>query len=374
MPINLPRRAEELGLHYVEVGELCIRRRRRGRGFSYVDADGRPVRDPVVLARIRALVLPPAWTEVCIAEDPFAHIQAIGRDAEGRHQYRYHEEWTTLRNRVKAERLVRFGRALPRIRDRLERDLRRRTPDRIYAAAVAGRLVDRALLRSGHNKNGIEDGGRGATTLLKSDVKLNGTKVHLAFTGKSGKRIDKTVRDPILLDRLRRLKAIGRKRLFAFKDEHGRCCYLSARDLNTYLREAGHSDVTAKDFRTFAASAQAIAELARAERPESERARRRIVAAVMRSVSERLANTPAVARASYVHPLVVEAYEAGAIGPELMKGPLRRGLTREETALMRFLESRPSDERRPSRRAGPSAPARQAARPTGEPAAEAARL
>ncbi len=350
MKLDLPARADELGLHYTDVAQLCVRRRRCGKGFSYVDQDGRPVRDPVMLARIKALAVPPAWTEVCIAEDPLAHIQAAGRDAEGRLQYRYHEEWTTLRNKVKAERLVRFGRALPRIRARLEVDLRRRKPDRHYAAAVAGRLVDRALLRSGHNTHGLEDGGRGATTLLKRDVRLNGTKVHLTFTGKSGKRIDKTVHDPVLLRRMHKLKSIGRKRLFAFQDDHGRCCYLAARDLNAYLQEAGGSDVTAKDFRTFAATAQALAELAAAGRPDSERARRRVVAQVMRSVSERLANTPAVARASYVHPLVVDAYEAGVLGPDILKGPQRRGLSREETALMRFLEAHSQQERQHAER------------------------
>lgn len=338
MSKDLARRARRLGLRHVDAGELPLRRIRRGRGFSYVDAGGKPVRARRALARIRALAIPPAWTEVCIAADPDAHIQAIGRDAEGRLQYRYHERWTRLRDDLKAERLLRFGRALPRIRRRLQTDLGRRTADRRYAAAVAGRLIDRSLLRSGHGAGEPKAGGRGATTLLKRDVRLNGSTLQLAFVGKSGKNVRKTLRDPILLRRIRRLKSIGKRRLFAFHDERGRCCYLSARDLNAYLREAAGSDVTAKDFRTFAASAQAIAALATADPPGSRTARRRVVAAVMRQASDRLANTPAVARSSYVHPLVVEAFKEGALDAALLRGRPRAGLSREETALLRFLE------------------------------------
>ena len=216
---------------------LPLTRRKSGRGFAYFDGKGRLIRDRAVIDRINALAIPPAWEDVRIAADIKAHIQAIGRDSLGRLQYRYHPAWTAVRDTVKAERLLRFGSALPKIRARLEKDLARRKTDRRYAAAAAARLIDQALLRSGH-AGGMEGGGRGAATLLKRDVKLNGTKVHLNFTGKSGKQIRKSIRDPILLARLRKLKRIGKKRLFAFHDESGACCYLSARDLNAYLREA----------------------------------------------------------------------------------------------------------------------------------------
>jgi DNA topoisomerase-1 len=283
-------------------------------------------------------MIPPAWIEVCIADDPKAHLQAIGRDSEGRLQYRYHDDWTNVRDKLKAERLLRFGHALPRIRARLDLDLKRPKADRRYAAAVASRLIDRALLRSGHSISEPENGGRGATTLLKSDVQLNGTKVELNFTGKSGKTIRKTIHDRMLPARLKKLKRIGKKRLFAFRDEKGRCCYLSARDLNLYLRDAAGKRVTAKDFRTFAASAGALAILCETEPPASESAAKRIVASVMRETSVKLANTPAVTRSSYVHPLVVEAFESDGLAPGILKGPERDGLSRPETALMRFLE------------------------------------
>lgn len=335
MSDDLARRARRGGLLYVEADTLCFTRRKSGRGFLYLNAKGRIIRNPRILARIRALVIPPAWADVCIAEDARAHLQAVGRDVEGRLQYRYHDDWTAVRDKVKAERLLRFGKALPKIRSQTEKDLNRRKTDRRYAAATAVRLIDRALIRSGHT--GTEEGGRGATTLLRRDVQLNGTKVFLKFTGKSGKAIEKTIHDPILLARLRKLKRIGRKRLFVFRDENNRRTRLSARDLNAYLREAAGKSVTAKDFRTFAASAMALAALCEAEPPTSDSASKRLVASVMRTTSEQLANTPAVTRSSYVHPLVVEAFESARLHPAML-GATRQGLDQAETALMRFLE------------------------------------
>ncbi len=320
----------------METDSLCIVRRRSGRGFVYQDAHGRTIRNAKTIARIRALVIPPAWADVCIAPDSQSHIQAIGKDALGRLQYRYHEDWTAIRDRVKAERLLRFGRALPKIRASIEKDLARRKTDRRYAAAVAGRLIDRALLRSGHS--GTDEGGRGATTLLNRDVQLNGTKVFLNFTGKSGKTIRKTIRDPILLTRLRNLKQRGRKHLFAFRDDDNRRCKLTASDLNAYLREAAGKRVTAKDFRTFAATSHALATLCQVVATNSESGRKKIVASVMKETAETLANTPAVTRSSYVHPMVVEAFANERLSRSIMQGPTRAGLDQAETALMRFLE------------------------------------
>ena len=186
---------------------LRLRGEKRGRGFRYVNGRGSRIEDAAILDRIRSLVLPPAWADVRIAAEARAHIQAVGRDAEGRLQYRYHDDWTALRDTLKAERLARFGRVLPKIRARIEKDLRRRKTDRRYAAAAAARLIDLTLIRSGHT--GTDEGGRGATTLLNSDVKLNGTTMSLSFIGKSGKTIEKTVRDPILTGRLRSSGASG---------------------------------------------------------------------------------------------------------------------------------------------------------------------
>lgn len=336
MTDDLARRARRHGLKYVEADSLCITRRKSGRGFLYLNAKGHVIHNPKTLARIRSLVIPPAWAEVCIAPDSRAHIQAVGKDVEGRLQYRYHDGWTAVRDRVKAEGLFRFGKALPKIRAQIEKDLAGRKTDRRYAAAVAGRLIDRALLRSGHT--GSDEGGRGAATLLNRDVQLNGTKVFLNFIGKSGKTIRKTIRDPILLTRLRNLKQRGCKYLFAFRDDNNRRCKLTASDLNAYLRQAAGKRVTAKDFRTFAATAQALATLCATEMPESEPGRKKLVSAVMKETAETLANTPAVTRSSYVHPMVVEAFADERLERSILHGPTRSGLDQAETALMRFLE------------------------------------
>jgi len=338
MPTELDARARHCGLTYVSAEDLSVERRPHGRGFSYRDRDGTLVTDRQLRRRFASLAIPPAWTEVWIALDPHAHIQAVGRDAEGRLQYRYHDDWKEVRDGIKAERLLTFGRALPAIREKVEADLRRRTPDRDFSAAVAARLVDRALLRSGHRAEKGEESARGATTLLKRDVKTNGRSVSLAFIGKSGKPIRKKVPDTLLPARLRKLKRIGKERLFAYRTDDGKRAYLSARDLNRYLKDAGGAPVSSKDFRTFAASAAALEEFAVLEPPETKSARQRAVAGVMREVSEKLANTMAVCRSSYVHPLVVEAFEDGRLEPELLNGPHRTQLSAAETALMRFLE------------------------------------
>ncbi|MBZ8135287.1 DNA topoisomerase IB [Afifella sp. IM 167] len=338
MQIELHARARHCGLSYVCVEDLSIERRRHGRGFSYRDGEGRLVTDRDLRRRFADLAIPPAWKEVWLALDPHAHLQAVGRDADGRLQYRYHDDWKEVRDEIKAERLMTFGRALPAIREKIEADLRRRTLDRDFSAAVAARLVDKALLRSGHRAEKGEESARGATTLLKRDVKTNGRSVSLAFIGKSGKAIRKKVPDPLLPSRLRKLKQIGRKRLFAYRTEEGKCAYLTARDLNQYLRDAAGAPVSSKDFRTFAASAAALEEFAQMAPPQTKTAHQRAIAAVMREVSEKLANTMAVCRSSYVHPLVVEAFEAGKLEADLLHGPHRTRLSPGETALMRFLE------------------------------------
>jgi DNA topoisomerase I len=340
MTKDLQRRARRRGLNYVEAEALTVARRRCGRGFSYCDAEGQTISDKAVRARIKRLAIPPAWEEVQIAADERAHIQAIGRDAEGRLQYRYHDDWKEVREEIKAERLMRFGRALPLIRARLKADLCRDRPDRRFAAAAATRLIDRALLRAGHDSAAAqeENGGRGATTLLKRDVQLNGTEIALAFTGKGGKKVEKAVRDRALIARLKKLKKLGRKWLFSYREGRAKRRHLTARELNCYLQEVAGEPITAKDFRTFAACSRALAELAREKPPPSKTGRRRTVAATMRAASEELNNTPAVARSSYVHPSIVEAFEAGLLDPAVLRGPRRRGLSAEETALMRFLE------------------------------------
>src|SRR5688572_3660561 len=249
------------GLFYVDTCDLRLCRRRCGKGFKYLDANGRCIRDKSVKARIVHLAIPPAWVEVRIAEDSRAHIQAVGRDAEGRLQYRYHSDWDAFRNATKAERLKRFGAALPRIRNAVRSALAAPglSRDKVIAAVV--RLIDRALLRPGYEEYARKGGGRGAATLLARDVSVEGDRVLLDFEGKGGKEIKQEVRDPLLAPVLRRLRGNGR-RLFSAPDANGRERPVTAKEVNVFLAEAGGEPISTKDFRTFKASAVALARLA----------------------------------------------------------------------------------------------------------------
>jgi DNA topoisomerase-1 len=326
------------GLIYVETSALTISRRRYGKGFAYRDPDGRILGGKTNKARIAALAIPPAWTEVAIAEDPKAHIQAIGRDAEGRLQYRYHPDWERFRAERKGKRLQQLGAALPRLRAAVRNALSRPGWTRSKVVAAAVRLIDRALIRPGHEEYAQNGGGRGAATLLKSDVRVNGDTVTLDFTGKGGKEISREVEDKLLARVLKRLARRRGKRLFVAPDENGGERPITAREVNAFLAEAAGQPISAKDFRTFRASATALGLLAEADLPESERSRRRAVAAAADEASKLLANTRTVARSSYIHPEVIAAYESGALEPSLLRGHLRNGLSRIESALMRFLE------------------------------------
>lgn len=335
--------AKRLGLVIISKDELTITRRPHGEHFRYADAAGRAL-PPERRAQIEALALPPAWSDVAIAERSRAHLQAIGRDGQGRVQYRYHDSWAHVRDAVKAERLRMFGRALPRIRARVERDLSRPLSDRRAVLATAVRLIDRQLLRVGGERYAAM-GTRGASTLEARNARVNKGRVELRYRAKAGKKVRLQLSDRKLAERVKRLRRQKGRRLFAWRDEDGARRRLSAAQINAYLADLAHghlkrrppAQVSAKDFRTFAASALALEALCAAE-ADGSTARKRAVAAAMRLVSERLRNTPAVARASYVHPLVVAAFEKGTLEPAMVRGRTRQGLDGAETGLMRLLE------------------------------------
>jgi DNA topoisomerase-1 len=332
------RLSRRYGLKYVETADLRLRRRRCGRGFGYVDGEGRAVRDKALKARIKKLAIPPAWTEVCIAEEERAHIQAVGRDAERRLQYRYHPDWEQARAETKARRLLRLGSALPRLRGSVRKALSAPslTRDKVIAAVV--RLIDRALLRPGYEEYAQERGSRGASTLLKSDVLVEGDTVMLEFEGKGGKPIKQAVRDKLLSRVAKRLSTLKGRRLFSIPDDSGRPRPITARDVNAYLAETSGIDITAKDFRTFRASAEALAFLTENNGHETEKLRKQAVVQAADKASEILVNTRSVARSSYIHPSVIKAYESGKLEASLFRGRIRTGLNKIESALMRFLE------------------------------------
>jgi len=319
------RLLRQLGLRYVTASELSIRRRRNGSGFVYVNGSGRPLRDQHTLYRLKRLAVPPAYEDVLYAADPQAHLQAIGRDAAGRAQYRYHPDWEQVRELRKARRLARLAAALPRIRGWVSRHLADRTPSRERAIAALVELVALTALRPGSESYARQHGTRGAATLLKSNVRINGERIALRFTGKGGKPIEKEVRSRRLAMALRRLATLPGRRLFQYRNGDGAVLSLRRREVNATLCEISGRTVSLKDFRTLIASASAIELLADIEPKPSARGRRRQLLETMRTVAAELANTPAVCRKSYVHAAVVAAFEAG----ELSNAGRRTAASRE---------------------------------------------
>jgi DNA topoisomerase-1 len=278
---------------------------------------------------------------VCIAADERAHIQAIGRDADGRLQYRYHPDWDKARSETKAQRLLRLGSALPRLRNAVRRALHGRELSRTKVIAAVVRLIDRALLRPGYEEYAEARGSRGAATLLKSDVSVEGDKVLIEFAGKGGKPVKRELKDKLLAPVLKKLSNNKGRRLFSAPDESGQQRPVTAREVNAFIAEASGADVTAKDFRTFRASAEALASLTENNGHETEKLRKQAIIEAADKASEILVNTRTVARSSYIHASVIRAYESGKLEASLLRGRLRNGLNRIESALMRFLERRP---------------------------------
>ena len=334
------------GLRYVSDAIPGIRRKRAGRGFTYVDPHGRRLEDPETLARIRGLAIPPAWTDVWICSVPEGHLQATGRDARGRKQYRYHDRWRAVRDETKFERLPEFGRALTRIRRRVDRDLRRPGLPRERVLATVVRLLDLAFLRVGNPEYARDNG---LTTLRNRHVVVRGRSLRFEFRGKGGKLHTLSVEDERLARIVKRCRDLPGYELFQCLED-GRRRPVDSGDVNEYLRETGGDEFTAKDFRTWAGSVLAARELAGQESPRSKRQAARAVNQAIESVGRRLGNTRAIAKKSYVHPEVIEAFLDGTLRgmweQEVPKPP--RGLSRlraDELRLMLLLQHRPPRQR-----------------------------
>jgi DNA topoisomerase-1 len=331
--------AQAAGLRYVSDAQPGIRRVRSGRGFRYLSPDGRPLRDAAVLARIRALAIPPAWTAVWICPHPEGHVQATGRDARGRKQYRYHGSWGAIRNETKFERMLEFGLALPRVRARVEADLARSGLPREKVLAVVVRLLERSLIRVGCEEYARANDAYGLATLCAGHVRISGARLHFAFRGKGGKRHRVIVDDRRAARIVKRCMELPGRELFQYVDAGGAAQRIDSGDVNDYLREIAAGEFTAKDFRTWGATLLAAMELAAEAPPDTQSARRRRVVETLRTVSERLGNTSAVCRKYYVNPLVLEAFEAGELRRELRlgRGGSTPTLERAEQALLSFL-------------------------------------
>jgi DNA topoisomerase IB len=304
-------------LKRVDCSTPGIRRKRAGKGFTYVDWDGRKVTDPGVLQRIRDLVIPPAWTDVWICPLANGHIQAVGIDAKGRKQYRYHDAWRIRRDAEKFDHMLEFAKALPRIRKRTAADLEGDDGlgrDRVLACAV--RLLDLGFFRIGTEGYAEENQTYGLATMRKKHVKVDGDTITFDYTAKSGKRRIQSVADPDVVDVVTALKnrSGGGHELLAWWDDEAGCwCDVKSSDINAYIKDAAGDEFSAKDFRTWTATVLAAVALAVSTTvARSESGRKRAVARAMQEVSKYLGNTPAVCRSSYVDPRVVDRYTAGA--------------------------------------------------------------
>ena len=297
-----------------------IRRTAAGDGFHYHDPQGRRITDEKVLERIRALAIPPAWTEVWICPRASGHIQAIGRDVKGRKQYRYHPDWSAHAAETKFERLPDFARALPKLRRRVEADLGRRGVSREKVLATAVRLLELTLIRVGNAQYARQNRSYGLTTLNKRHLEVDGAALTFAFKGKSGVEHEVQVRDRRLATVVRSLRELPGQQLFKYRDANGDLCAVTSDDVNAYIREAMGEQFSAKDFRTWAGTVSAARALREMEPPASPTEARRKITVCVKAVAGLLGNTPTVCRSSYVHPRVFELFEQGRLG-EALPGP-----------------------------------------------------
>jgi DNA topoisomerase-1 len=316
-------------VHRVEPTTPGYSRRRRGRGFSYVDGRGRLIDDPQTLHRIRSLAIPPAWTDLWICPDPWGHIQAVGTDAAGRRQYLYHPRWREWRDRLKFRRMHEFARVLPAVRETVAKHLELPGLPREKGLATAIRLLDRGYFRIGSEAYAERNSSYGLATLRKEHVRIDDDGVRFDYTAKGGKRRIVLVRDPQIEPVLRELKArrSGGQELLAYRDEPGEWRDVRSSDVNEYLKEITGGRFTSKDFRTWHATVlAAIALAARTDVRPSMTARRRAMSSAIKEVADFLGNTPAVCRKSYVDPRVLDRYfEGSTIAPVLESLPTPDG-------------------------------------------------
>lgn len=331
------RSARSAGLRYVSDEDPGIRRRRCGRGFTYLDPGGERIAEPEARRRLRELAIPPAWTEVWICPRPDGHLQATGRDEAGRKQYLYHPRWREVRDVTKFERMLPFGRALPGLRERVDGDLRRHGLPRERVLAATVRLLDATLLRVGNPAYARDNGSYGLTTLEDEHVEVSSRSLRFSFPGKGGKETAIDLQDRRLARLVARCQELPGQALFQYEDEEGEVRRVDSGDVNEYLEETAGDDFTAKEFRTWGASVLVARALREAGPADSEEAAKRQVLSAIDGAAKALGNTRAVCRDSYVHPAVPEAYREGWLF-DLGRIRKRRGLEEGEPLLLAVLE------------------------------------
>jgi len=345
-----PAAAKAAGLRYVHDDRPGIRREAARDGFRYLDAHGEPVADDATLKRIRSLAIPPAWTDVWICPQANGHLQATGRDARGRKQYRYHPKWREVRDEVKYERMINFGKALPQIRKEVDRALSLPGLPRDKVLATIVYLLEATMMRIGNDEYARENKSYGLTTLRNRHVKIDGSDVEFRFRGKSGVYHDVKVHDRRLARIIGRTRDLPGQDLFQYLDDDGERHTVGSADVNDYLRTITGEDYTAKDFRTWSGTVLAALALQEFEAVDSDAQARKNVVRAIESVAERLGNTPSVCRKCYVHPAVLDAYLDGT----MLEGLRARAeeslvedlhdLQPEEAAVLAMLERRLAQE------------------------------
>lgn len=337
--------AKEALLLYASDSEPGIVRRRSGKGFTYRTAEGRTIRDAATLDRIRKLAIPPAWTDVWISTRDEGHIQATGRDARGRKQYRYHERWSACRDEAKYSSLVAFAEALPRLRERIESDLRRRSMSRERVVASVVWLLDTTMIRIGNAAYARDNKSFGLTTLRRRHAAVEGGRVRFAFKGKSGRQWTLDLFDRRIVRIVRSAQELPGQHLFQYFDDVGERRAVSSQDVNDYLREATGADFSSKHFRTWGGTKTAAGLFAATPLPDTRRETTIVLNKLVDQVADRLGNTRSVCRKCYIHPAIMESWLNGSLPQEIVAARRRfrrpmAGLDEEETIVLKWLKAR----------------------------------
>ena len=337
--------AGRAGLRYVTDSKPGIRRKPARTGFRYVVADGRPLRDRDTLQRIRSLAIPPAWTDVWICPHEKGHIQVTARDARGRKQYRYHARWRSTRDETKYAHVISFGKALPAIRRRVDRDLALPGLPRQKVLATVVRLLETTMMRVGNEEYARSNGSFGLTTLRDRHVRIDGARLQFRFKGKSSKEHFIELTDRRLATIVRRCRDLPGYELFQYLDDNSERRAIDSEDVNNYLREITGEDYTAKDFRTWAGTVLAALALREFESFDSRAQARKNLVRAIESVAAKLGNTPAICRKCYIHPVVMESYLDGTMRDSLQRRAEKglediRSLDPEEAAVLALLQQR----------------------------------
>jgi len=328
--------AEDAGLRYVSDDQPGFSRKRKGEEFEYFDTKGKPIRDEQRLLRIKRLAIPPAWTDVWICPSPNGHIQATGRDARRRKQYRYHERWREIRDENKYDRLINFGKALPKIRRRLKKDLALSGLPREKVLATIVQLLERSLIRVGNEEYARENKSFGLTTMQDRHVDVKGSKLRFRFRGKSGRQHEVDVTDRRVAKIVLKLQDLPGQDLFQYLDDEGNVCEITSQDVNDYLRKITGEDFTAKDFRTWAGTVLAAIALSAAGEFETKKQAKTNIKNAIEAVAKILGNTPAICRQCYIHPIVLETYLNGTSVDDLKQGTEKE---HAQAAILKLLQA-----------------------------------